>query len=126
VWRSIFATGRHRSPEFIALRKDSNGYYPADCAIRLILDNHSAPMSKETRALLATKPNRFKCVLTPTHGSWLNILETLFGNMARTFLRPIRMHSREEVRARILKGTEEINAAPAVHRWKKLEPLSYG
>lgn len=37
--------------------------------IRLILDNHSAHISKETRAFLATRPNRFKDVHTPTHGS---------------------------------------------------------
>ena len=51
---------------------------------RIILDNHSAHISKETRAFLATHPNRFEYVLTPTHGSWQNIVETLFGKMART------------------------------------------
>src|SRR3989441_465354 len=78
---------RHRSVEFIALLKDLDTHYPAECTIRLILDNHSSHISKETRAYLATRPNRFKYVLTPTHGSWLNIVETLFGKMTRTFLR---------------------------------------
>ena len=114
---------RHRSREFIALLKDLDAYYPADCTIRLVLDNHSAHISKETRAYLATRPNRFKYVLTPTHGSWLNIVETLFGKMARTFLRHIRVQSWEELRDRILKGIEEINADPVVHRWKKFEAL---
>jgi transposase len=114
---------RHRSREFIALLKDLDGYYPADCTIRLILDNHSAHISKETRAYLATRPNRFKYVLTPTHGSWLNIVETLFGKMARTFLRHIRVQSWEELRDRILKGIEEINADPVVHRWKNFDAL---
>lgn len=117
---------RHRSREFIALLKDLDQYYPVECAIRLILDNHSAHISKETRAFLATRPNRFKYVLTPTHGSWLNIVETLFGKMARTFLRHIRVQSWEELRDRILKGIAEINAAPVVHRWKKFEALSSG
>lgn len=114
---------RHRSREFIALLKDLDGYYPAACTIRLILDNHSAHLSKETRGFLATRPNRFKYVLTPTHGSWLNIVETLFGKMARTFLRHIRVQSWEELRDRILKGIEEINADPVIHRWKKFEAL---
>src|ERR1022692_2287987 len=83
----------------------------------------SAHISKETRAYLATRPNRFKYVLTPTHGSWLNIVETLFGKMARTFLRHIRVQSWEELRHRMLKGIEEINADPVVHRWKKFEAL---
>ena len=115
---------RHRSREFIALLKDLDGYYPVECTIRLILDNHSAHLSKETRAFLATKPNRFKYVLTPTHGSWLNIVETLFGKMARTFLRHIRVQSWEELRDRILKGIEEINADPVVHRWKQFDALT--
>src|SRR5262249_32124927 len=63
---------RHRSVEFIALLHDLDAYYPTDCTIRVVLDNHSSHASKETRAYLATRPNRFKYVFTPTHGSWLN------------------------------------------------------
>lgn len=115
---------RHRSREFIALLKDLDQYYPADCTIRIVLDNHSAHISKETRAFLTTRPNRFQYVLTPKHGSWLNIVETLFGKMARTFLRHIRVRSWEELRERILLGIAEINAAPVVHRWKKFDALA--
>src|SRR6266699_4373546 len=114
---------RHRSAEFIALLMDLDAHYPTDCTIRLILDNHSAHISKETRAYLATRPNRFKYVLTPTHGSWLNIVETLFGKMTRTFLRQIRVKSREELKARILLGIAEINEMQVVHRWKAFEAL---
>ena len=89
----------------------------------MILDNHSAHISKETRAYLATRPNRFKYVHTPTHGSWLNIVETLFGKMARTFLKGIRVSSWEQLRQRILMGVAEINAAPVVHRWRKFDML---
>ena len=115
---------RHRSAEFIALLTDLDAWYPVGCTIRLILDNHSAHTSKETRDWLATRPNRFKYVLTPTHGSWLNIVETLFGKMARTFLRQIRVHSKQELRERILKGIAEINQEPMVHRWKAFELLA--
>ncbi len=89
----------------------------------MILDNHSAHISKETYAYLESRPNRFRYVLTPKHGSWLNIVETLFGKMARTFLKHIRVHSWEELRARILSGIEQINAAPVVHRWGKFDAL---
>jgi len=114
---------RHRSREFIALLKDLDAHYHAEAVIRLILDNHSAHISKETRAYLATRPNRFCYVHTPTHGSWLNLVETLFGKMARTFLRGMRVASWEELRERILRGITEINVAPVVHRWRKFEAL---
>ena len=115
---------RHRSVEFIALLQELDAHYAVDSTIRLILDNHSSHISRETRAYLATRPNRFKYVLTPTHGSWLNIVETLFGKMARTFLKHIRVQTREELRERILKGVAEINAEPVVHRWKAFEALT--
>lgn len=115
---------RHRSREFIGLLQELDRFYPEDCTIRLILDNHSAHISKETQAFLATRPNRFKYVHTPTHGSWLNIAETLFGKMARTFLKHIRVQSWKELRDRILQGVAEINAAPVVHRWKKFDLLA--
>ena len=114
---------RHRSREFIALLKDLDAHYPAEAVIRLVLDNHSAHISKETRAYLATRPNRFCYVHTPTHGSWLNLVETLFGKMARTFLHGMRVASWEELRERILKGIAEINVAPVVHRWRKFQAL---
>src|SRR6266540_3979066 len=114
---------RHRSREFVALLQDLDAHYPPAVTIRIILDNHSAHVSKETRAYLASKPNRFKYVHTPKHGSWLNLVETLFGKMAHTFLRQIRVRSQEELKERILKGIAEINAAPVVHRWKKFDLL---
>jgi transposase len=114
---------RHRSVEFIALLQDLDAHYPPDCTIRLVLDNHSSHISKETCAYLATRPNRFKYVLTPTHGSWLNIVETLFGKMTRTFLRQIRVGSKKELKERIVLGIAEINKMPVVHRWKAFEAL---
>lgn len=114
---------RHRSAEFTALLSDLDAWYPTYLTIRIILDNHSAHLSKETRTFLDKHPNRFQYVLTPKHGSWLNIVETLFGKMARTFLRHIRVKSLAELKDRIRKGIAEINASPVIHRWKNFEVL---
>ena len=110
---------RHRSSEFISLLKEMDAYYPAALVIRIILDNHSAHISKETMKYLSTRPGRFLYVHTPKHGSWLNLVETLFGKMARTFLKHIRVNSKQELKERILLGIKEINASPVVHCWKK-------
>ncbi len=115
---------RHRSREFVALLKDLDAYGPAGATIRVILDNHSAHISKEARAYLATRPNRFQYVHTPKHSSWLNLVETLFGKRAHTFLRQIRVKSKAELKERILLGIAEINAAPVAHRWKKFDFLA--
>ncbi|MBE9534105.1 MAG: IS630 family transposase [Proteobacteria bacterium] len=112
---------RHRSREFIELLKELDAYYPKECTIRVVLDNHSAHISKETMKYLASRPGRFTYVHTPKHGSWLNLIETAFSKMARTFLRHIRVSSKEELKERILLGIKEINSAPVVHRWKKFD-----
>jgi transposase len=114
---------RHRSVEFIGLLRDLDAYYPAETTIRLILDNHSAHISKETMAYLATRPNRFVYVHTPKHGSWLNLVETLFGKMARTFLRGMRVQNWQELKTRILRGIAEINEAQVVHRGSNFTAL---
>jgi transposase len=112
---------RHRSKEFILLLKEIDDYYPKDKTIRIILDNHSSHISKETMNYLKTRPNRFQYVHTPKHGSWLNLVETLFGKMARTFLNKIRVESISELKDRILQGIQEINENPVIHRWSKFE-----
>lgn len=108
---------RHRSREFIELLQDIHAYYPKPWTIRLILDNHSAHLSKETRAWLADHPNRFVLVFTPTHGSWLNLVETLFSKMTRSFLRGLRVRSKQELVARIEQWITEINNEPVIPRW---------
>jgi len=112
---------RHRSKEFIELLRELDTYYPSEYTIRIILDNHSAHISKETMRYLSSRPNRFVYVHTPKHGSWLNLVEVLFGKMARTFLKHIRVDSVTELRNRILKGVAEINSSPVVFRWKKFD-----
>jgi transposase len=112
---------RHRSREFVDLLKRLDGHYPAEAIIRVVLDNHAAHTSKETMAYLVTRPGRFEYVHTPKHGSWLNLVECAFSKMARTFLRHIRVTSKDELKERILKGIAEINEAPVPFRWKKFD-----
>src|SRR6201993_2693243 len=47
---------RHRSREFIEFLELLDAAYPAHTAIKLILDNHSAHISKETKAWLPHRP----------------------------------------------------------------------
>ena len=59
---------RHRSREFIEFLKLLDAAYPVHTAIKLILDNHSAHISKETKTWLAEQPvGRFEFTFTPTH-----------------------------------------------------------
>jgi transposase len=109
---------RHRSAEFTKYLKKLIDHYPDDWKIRLILDNHSAHRSKETMKFLDTVPGKFEFVFTPTHGSWLNMIEMFFSKITRSFLRHIRVESKAELKQRIYQGIEEINQEPVVFKWK--------
>jgi len=114
----------HKSSDFIAFLKILDSKYPEEEKIRLILDNHSSHISKETKNFLATKPNRFEFVFTPKHGSWLNMIESFFSKMTRQMLRGIRVSSKEELAERLYQYFSEVNEVPVVFRWKyKMEDI---
>ena len=109
---------RHRSREFIEFLKLLDAAYPASTAIKLLLDNHSAHISRETQAWLAAQPaGRFEFTFTPKHGSWLNLIEGFFSKFARSVLRHIRVASKQELKERIMAGIEDVNRYPVIHTW---------
>jgi len=108
---------RHRSYEFIEFLKLINNAYPSHYKLRVILDNHSAHISKETMKWLKQYPNRFEFIFTPKHGSWLNLVEIFFSKMTRSFLRFIRVKSKQELKQRIERYLQEINSDPVVFHW---------
>src|SRR5712672_3552018 len=109
---------RHRSREFIEFLKLLDAAYPTHTAIKLILDNHSAHISKETKAWLADQPaGRFEFTFTPKHGSWLNLVEGFFSKLTRSVLRHIRVTSKQELKDRIMAAMDEFNRHPVVHTW---------
>src|SRR5271165_860774 len=113
-----FARDHEYSREFIEFLTLLDSAYPPDTAIHLILDNHSAHISRETRAWVATRPaGRFEFTFTPTHGSWLNLIEGFFSKLARSVLRHIRVSSKQELKDRLMAAVGHFNEAPVVHTW---------
>lgn len=116
----------HKSSDFITLLNKLDEMYPKGDIIRIICDNHSAHKSKEVKNYLATKPEgRFVFVFTPTHGSWLNLIESFFSKMTKQMLKGIRVKSKQELADRIYKYFDEVNADPIVYHWSyKLDEIS--
>src|ERR1700751_4085415 len=89
----------HRSWEFIEFLKLLDAAYPPRTAIKLILDNHAAHISKETKTWLAAPPaGRFEFTFTPKYGSWFNLIEGFFSKFARSVLGHIRVTSKHELK----------------------------
>ena len=103
--------GSPPKPRIHRIPQASRRAYPTHTAIKLILDNHSAHISKETKAWLADQPvGRFEFTFTPKHGSWLNLVEGFFSKLARSVLRHIRCiqtgtqgphHGRMDIESRV-------------------------
>ena len=115
----------HKSEDFIDLLKKMDAKFPEGDIIRIVLDNHSIHKSKKTQNYLSTvSEGRFEFVFTPTHGSWLNLIEGFFSKMTKQMLRGIRVDSKEELVQRIYKYFDEINSEPVVYHWKyKLDEI---
>lgn len=102
--------------------------YPEGDTIRLILDNYSAHTSKETHQFLATLPEDcFVFVFTPTHASWLDMIESFFSKMTKQMLKDIRVNSKDELSERIYRYFNKINAEPMIYHWTyKMDEIALG
>lgn len=84
---------RHRHQEFLAFLKqiertyrhvvDENGD-PVE--LHLVMDNYAAHKHKNVKAWLGENP-RFVVHFTPTHASWMNLVEVFFGIVERQAIR---------------------------------------
>jgi transposase len=117
----------HHSADFIGFLDTLDAGYPPHTKIRRLRDNHSAHISKQTQAYLELHPQRFEFVFTPQHGSWLNLVETMFSKMTRSMLREIRVVTKQELIDPIPRYFAELNAAPTICRWRyKMDEVPIG
>ena len=96
---------RHRHQEFLAFLKqiertyrdalDADGH-PVE--LHLVMDNYAAHKHQNVRAWLADHP-RFIVHFTPTHASWMNLVEVWFGIVER-----------QAVRRGVFKSVKDLNA----------------
>jgi transposase len=69
---------RHRSTEFRSFLSAIEAAVPADLDVHIVMDNYGTHKTPLIRQWLARRP-RFHVHFTPTHGSWLNLVERWFG-----------------------------------------------
>jgi transposase len=69
---------RHRAIEFRKFLDQIDSAVPVDLDVHLILDNYATHKTPIIKNWLAKRP-RYHLHFTPTHGSWLNLVERWFG-----------------------------------------------
>lgn len=96
---------RHRHQEFLAFLKQVERTYrhvvDADgepVELHLVMDNYAAHKHKNVKAWLVENP-RFVVHFTPTHASWMNLVEVFFSIVER-----------QAVRRGVFKSVKDLNA----------------
>jgi transposase len=107
---------RNDSVTFIGFLNELDRSVDPTKKIHLILDNGSSHVSKATKEWLAEHP-RFTVTYTPTHASWLNMVEIFFSILTRRMLRRGDFTSRKDLADKILKFIEVYNRTATPFRW---------
>jgi hypothetical protein len=109
--------GIYRSREFIEFLKLINAAYPAHTAIRLILGNHSAHISKETKTWLAISRSAASNLPSRPSTAPASILSRASSPSSAAQCCHIRVASKQELKDRIMAAMDEFNRNPVVHTW---------
>jgi transposase len=107
---------RRRRREFLDFLNDVVAQYP-DQTVHVILDNLSTHKPKRDR-WLARHPN-VHLHFTPTHASWLNLVECWFSILSRAALRGASFTDVAHLRAAIDAFVEVYNPTAAPFEWTK-------
>ena len=112
-------TRRHCATEFWQFLAQLDRATPPELALHLIVDNSSTHTTEAIRDFLAAHP-RFHLHVTPTSASWLNAVETWFGQLERRALRRGVFTSVSDLRDEIRRFIETHNMHSAKpFRWTK-------
>jgi transposase len=90
---------RHRHQEFLAFLKQVARAYPGQ-NLHLVLDNYAAHKHPAVQDWLAANP-RVACHFTPTHASWMNLVEVWFSLIERQAIHRGAFGSVKELNAKI-------------------------
>jgi transposase len=108
---------RHRHGEFLDFLKLVTGCYPRR-DLHVVVDNYATHKHAKVQAWLAKHP-RVQLHFTPTHASWLNLVEVFFAILERQALRRGDFASIEELVAAIGRFCESWNQRCQPLAWTK-------
>ena len=107
---------RNDSDTFIEFLTELQARHPAGTRIQIILDGGSSHRSHQTRQWLSEHPE-FTIIQTPTHSSWLNVIEIWFSILTRRILRRGSFTSQAELSDKIERFIAIYNRKAKPIRW---------
>ena len=118
--RVIGATkDRHRAVEYIEFLKLLDKKLPKDKTLHIVVDNVSSHKTKEVQKYLDSRPNRFVIHYTPTHSSWLNLIERWFAELTNKRIRRESWEGKRQLEKAILDYIHHWNRLGKTFTWTK-------
>src|SRR5215213_10199719 len=108
---------RHRHQEFLAFLKQVARAYPRQ-DLHLVMDNYAGHKHPAVKDWLAANP-RIVCHYTPTHASWMNLVEVWFSLIERQAIHRGAFGSVKELNAKIRAFIEGWNERSHPFVWTK-------
>lgn len=109
---------QHRAREFKLFLREVDEDVPAGVEVHVILDNLSTHKTPAIMRWLAQHP-RFHLHFTPTHASWLNLVERFFGLLTEHALRRGSHKSSHALKSAIHAYLDANNEDPRPFKWTK-------
>jgi transposase len=109
---------RHRSSEFVKFLDVIDVNVPKDLDVHLVLDNYATHKTDEVKRWLLKRP-RYHLHFTPTHASWLNLVERWFALLTQKAVKRASHTSVSKLEMDIRNFIEANNTDPKPFKWHK-------
>ena len=109
----------HTAEDFIAFLKKVSRSCAKGKTLHIVADNLSAHKTKAVYGYLASVPGRFVLHFTPTHSSWLNLVERWFAEITNKSIRRGSFESVPQLVAAIKDYIRAWNASGRTFTWTK-------
>jgi transposase len=110
---------RHGHGEYIEFLSHLDRRCPKRKILHLVVDNVSSHKTKEVQQFLRSREGRFVVHYTPTHSSWLNLIERWFAEITSKRIRRGSWSSVRELKAAIMEYIHQWNNSGRTFVWTK-------
>jgi transposase len=111
--------GKHRASEYLEFIKKVDKSYPRGQVLHIIADNYATHKTKEVQEYMEGKAGRFVEHFTPTHASWLNLVERWFAEITAKRIRRESWSSVNELEKAIKEYIKHWNKSGRRFQWTK-------
>jgi transposase len=110
---------RHRQAEYIEFLDLVDRRTPKKKVLHLVVDNASTHNTEAVRRFLEQRPGRFVVHFTPTHASWLNLVERWFAEITSKSIRRGSWASLKQLERAIMNYIHHWNESGRRFAWAK-------